>query len=449
MMNLILSILNWLTNLFRVYQIGKCASNKIAGNDKKRIAQGVKDFFDRHYELRYNTIKQQEEFRPIFPQQADYKNSQPGNFQKQPQNFQKQADNSEKQPQNFPAEAPVDGWRQLTDRELRRIAFEQMLEVGVAWSIDVELYVRSALTPDYNPIADYLSRCLPWDGQTDYIRQFARRVPTAYDVWPDMFHRWFLAMVAQWQQRSRDYGNSLVPMLIGGQGTHKSTFCKLILPPSLREYYIDDIKLDAAEQVERMLSRMLLVNIDEYNAKTEREQAKIKRVLTERDVQTRKMRSDQYVMLPRLASFIATTNDGQPLTDPTGSRRYLCCELTGVIDTDTPVLHERLYAQAVGELDHGAVWHLSKAEEAAVEEHNRTYQEFSAPEQLLLTYFMPAERNKVYFTRAVDIQQELARHVRATDVPNIKQLTIALKAQHFHHGRMDGQRGWYARRRTE
>ena len=90
---------------------------------------------------------------------------------------------------------------------------------------------------------------------------------------------------------------------------------------NLREYYIDDIKLDNAEQVERMLSRMLLVNIDEYNAKTEREQAKIKRVLTERDVQTRKMRSDQYVMLPRMASFVATTNDFQPLYDPTGSRR--------------------------------------------------------------------------------------------------------------------------------
>ena len=61
---------------------------------------------------------------------------------------------------------------------------------------------------------------------------------------------------------SRDYGNSVVPMLIGGQGTHKSTFCRMLLPPELREYYIDDIKLDAAEQVERMLCRMLLVNSD-------------------------------------------------------------------------------------------------------------------------------------------------------------------------------------------
>ena len=162
----------------------------------------------------------------------------------------------------------ADGWQQLTDRHLRRIAYEQMEQVGVAWSIDVELYVRSSLTPDYNPVTDFLDRCGAWDGREDRIRELARRVPTRYEAWPDVFHRWFLAMVAQWQQLSRDYGNAVVPMLIGSQGTHKSTFCRLLLPPSLRDYYIDDIKLDNAEQVERMLGRMLLVNIDEYNAKT-------------------------------------------------------------------------------------------------------------------------------------------------------------------------------------
>ena len=186
------------------------------------------------------------------------------------------------------------------------MAIEQMEQVGVAWSIDVELYVRSALIPDYSPVLDYLGNCGTWDGQTDHIRDMARRVPTSFERWPDYFHSWMLAMVAQWLNLSSEFGNAVVPMLIGAQGTHKSTFCRLLLPPQLREYYIDDIKLDNAEQVERMLSRMLLVNIDEYNAKTDREQAKIKRVLTEKNVQTRKMRSDQYVLLPRMASFIAT-----------------------------------------------------------------------------------------------------------------------------------------------
>ena len=270
-------------------------------------------------------------------------------------------------------------------------------------------------------------------------------MPTHFDKWPDYFHSWVLAMVAQWLNLSRDFGNAVVPILIGAQGTHKSTFCRLLLPPCLHEYYIDDIKLDNAEQVERMLSRMLLVNIDEYNAKTDREQAKIKRVLTEKNVQTRKMRIDQYVLLPRTASFIATTNEMEPLYDPTGSRRYLCCEVTGIIDTETPINHRAIYAQAVTELRGGAQWYFSKNEENEIEHHNQNYRRQTTPETVLLSYFEPAERSKAHFMLAVDIQKELRRHVRMTDVPSIKKLTIALKACHFPYGKINGVRGWYAR----
>jgi predicted P-loop ATPase len=344
--------------------------------------------------------------------------------------------------------AARDGWQQLTDRDLRRIAIEQMDQVGVAWSIDVEQYVRSTLVPDYNPVRDYLTRCGEWDGQTDHIDQLARRVPTTYAEWPMLFRRWLLAAVAQWLEMSRDHGNALVPMLIGGQGTHKSTFCRLLLPPELREYYIDDIKLDNAEQVERMLARMLLVNIDEYNAKTEREQAKIKRVLTERDVQTRRMRSDQYQLLPRMASFIATTNDRQPLTDPTGSRRYICCDIDGIIDTDTPIDHRQLYAQAVAELRSGKPWYLSKQEEQKLEQHNQNFRVEMSPEQVLLAWYTQAERRQENFIRTVDILKELSKHVGKADLPTVQSLTRTLRACGFAYGAVSGQRGWYARRKS-
>ena len=401
-------------------------------NERQRIVEGVRRFFKENYELRYNVMKQTEEFR-----------------RKEPSIVRKEPLISREEPlilQDVPLiQAGEAAWQQLTDREFRKMAIEQMEKVGVAWSIDVELYVRSALIPDYSPVLDYLGRCGSWDGKTDHIRDLARRVPTSFERWPDYFHSWVLAMVAQWLNLSSEFGNAVVPMLIGAQGTHKSTFCRLLLPPQLREYYIDDIKLDNAEQVERMLSRMLLVNIDEYNAKTDREQAKIKRVLTEKNVQTRKMRSDQYVLLPRMASFIATTNDLEPLYDPTGSRRYLCCEVTGIIDTDTPIDHRAIYAQAMKELRDGGCWYFSKDEEADIERHNQNYRRQTTPETVLLSYFEPAERSKDHFMLAVDIQKELRKHVRMTDVPSIKKLTLALKACHFPYGKIQGVRGWYAR----
>ena len=376
-------------------------------SEKERIARKVREFFNRRYELRYNEMKRIEEFRP---KGHDY----------------------------WP-------WQPLTDRELRRIAFEEMIDAGVAWSVDIELYVRSSLIKSYNPIHEFLAGCGKWDGKHNYIEELARRVPNQFDKWPAYFHRWFLGMVAQWLGKSRDYGNGVVPMLIGKQATHKSTFCKLLLPQSLREYYIDDIKLDNAEQVERMLGRMALVNIDEYNAKTDREQAKIKRILTEKDVQVRRMRSDQYVTTQRMASFIATTNERQPLTDPTGSRRYLCVEVTGIIDTDTPINYQQLYAQAMTELDMGHAYHFSKEEEAEITEHNMEYQTISTARILLESYYEPAKRSKANFIKAVDILTALQKRAKGADRPDMAKLVKALKASHFLHGAQNGIRGWYAK----
>ena len=206
--------------------------------ERMRIVRGVRDFMEQNYDLRYNVMKQTEEFRPKKRQDGTNGNSDTTNFRYDSTNFSYDSTNY--------CNGDTTVWRQLTDREMRRIAIEQMEEVGVAWSVDVELYVRSALIPSYNPVTDYLERCGTWDGREDYIRRMATRVPTSYRRWPDLFHRWLLAMVAQWMNLSRDFGNAVVPLLIGGQGTRKSTFCKLILPPELREYYIDDVKMDSA-----------------------------------------------------------------------------------------------------------------------------------------------------------------------------------------------------------
>ena len=378
-------------------------------NDKERMARFIKDFFDRRYELRYNEVKQQEEFRPKTGTDM--------------------------------------AWLPLTKRDLKRIAFEEMMEGGYGWSVDIETYVQSSLVRSYNPITEFLYATKSYyDPKRDYIGELARRVPTDYADWEKFFHRWFLAMVAQWLRRNGEHGNAVVPMLIGRQGTHKTSFCKLLLPRSLQEYFMDDIKMENAEQAERVLGRMALVNIDEYNAKTDREQAKIKRLLSERDVQVRRMRSDQYTMTRRLCSFIATTNEPQPLPGGDGTRRYLCTEVTGIIDIDTPIDYRRLYAQAMHEIDSGQPFRFYPDEEAAIQEHNRPYQQHSSSSEALLSFFAPAPRSIGHFMKAVDIQAELSKHLRSEDVPNIKQLTITLKRCGFCNGALNGQRGWYVSR---
>ena len=322
-----------------------------------------------------------------------------------------------------------------------------MKEGGESWMSDVRMYIESAHIREYNPIHEFLAGCGNWDRKQNYIEDFARRLPTDYQHWPKYFHRWFLAMVAQALNINRDYGNSMVPMLIGDQGIKKSNFCKNILPLGMREYYMDDIKMDNAEQVERVLGRMWLVCIDEYNAKTAREQAKIKRLLTEKDVQVRKMRSDQYTMKPRLCSFIATTNDPTPLPSGDGSRRYLCVEVKGPVDMNGRIPYKQLFAQAVTELKTpDCIYWFTSEDEREIQEHNRQYQDVSSLEQVLQSVFEPSKTHKRdCFWQVQSIQKELQNHLKASDVPNLKVLGETIKKLKWPHGGINGSKGYYLR----
>lgn len=380
-------------------------------NEKERIIRFIENFFRRRYQLRYNVVKQVTEYRP------------------NDMNFRQ--------------------WEPLTNRQLKSIVVEQMKEGGESWMNDIRIYVESAHIPEYNPVHEFLAGCGDWDRKANYIEDFARRLPTDYALWPKYFHRWFLAMVAQALNINRDYDNSMVPMLIGSEGIKKSIFCKNILPPSMREYYMDDIKMENPEQVERVLGRMWLVCIDEFNAKTNREQAKVKRLLTEKDVQVRQMRSAEYTMTPRLCSFIATTNDPTPLSSAEGNRRYLCIEVKGEINMSERVPYKQMFAQAVTELHApDCLYWFTSEDEREIREHNQSYMEESSAEGILPSLFeLTTEHTKDHLWRVIDIQQELAKHLKAKDVPNLKALSNSIKALHWPKGANNGVRGYYLKLR--
>ena len=214
----------------------------------------------------------------------------------------------------------------------------------------------------------------------------------------------------------------------------------------MREYYMKDIKLDNAEQVERVLGRMWLVNIDEYDSKTQREQAKIKRLLTENEVQTRKMRSDQYTLTPRLCSFIATTNDLSPLPSGDGTRRYLCIEVTGKADMSGRIPYKQMFAQAVTELQApDCIYWFTSDDEQEIQRHNSQFQQTSAPEIMLSEIFELTPLHKHdYFWTTTAIQKELANHgIKAADIPNLTNLGLAMKKLKWKKNKNNGTWGYY------
>ena len=117
----------------------------------------------------------------------------------------------------------------------------------------------------------------------------------------------------------------------------------------LRRYYVDNLKLTSQGQAERLLAEMGLLNMDEFDKYAESKMPLLKNLMQMSDLNIRKAYQQSFRQLPRVASFIGTSNRFDLLTDPTGSRRFLCVEVERVIDC-THIEHDQIYAQLKAEL---------------------------------------------------------------------------------------------------
>lgn len=297
----------------------------------------------------------------------------------------------------------VADWQPLDRHAMATITMEALSEGIEAWDKDVKRYVDSTWVHDYDPIIDFLNQLPRWDGY-DRIAELAQRVPTQNEYWPHDFAVWLRAMVAQWLGRNSKYGNAMVPLLIGAQGDGKSTFCRLLLPEPLRDYYTDRIDFANRNSAEQMLTRFCLINIDEYDSLSNRQSAFLKHILQKSDVKMRKLYDSQVQCRQRYATFIGTTNDPTPLTDTTGSRRFLCVRTTGVIDTHSTINYEQLYAQVLQEVRDGRPTHFTKADERRIQQQNAAFQQFDVLEEVFFErYHLPKEGETVTYLSAAQL----------------------------------------------
>ena len=141
---------------------------------------------------------------------------------------------------------------------------------------------------------------------------------------------------------------------------------------------------------ELYLNRFALINIDEFDQVSMTQQGFLKHILQKPVVNVRKPYANAVLEMPRYASFIATSNQKDLLTDPSGSRRFICIEVTDVIDTTHPIDYSQLYAQAMYELDHGERYWFDPSDERVMTENNRNFEQVPPEEQLFYRYFRAA-----------------------------------------------------------
>ena len=277
----------------------------------------------------------------------------------------------------------------LDKRARNSIAIHALKEGIQAWDRDIDRFLHSDYVPVYNPVEEYLYELGEWDGR-DRIRELADRVACNHPHWHDLFYRWFLSMVAHWMGRDKQHGNATTPVLIGPQGYRKSTFCRILLPPELRFGYTDSLDFSSKRDAERYLGRFFLVNLDEFDQISGNQQAFLKHLLQKPSASLRKPYSSSIQEVRRYASFIATSNHKDLLSDLSGNRRFICVEVTAPIDTNVTVNYDQLYAQAFHAVMHGERYWLDDADEALLTESNEEFRQVTPLEHLLQSCFSVA-----------------------------------------------------------
>lgn len=303
-------------------------------------------------------------------------------------------------------------FRPVNKRVMASITMDAMYEGLKLWDKDVARFLSSDHVPMYEPVEEYLYDLPNWDGK-DYIRDLALRVPCDNPHWPQLFRRWFLSMIAHWRGLDKNHANSTSPILIGPQAYRKSTFCRLILPPCLQAYYTDSIDFSRKRDAELYLNRFLLINIDEFDQIGLNQQAFLKHILQKPVVNTRRPNASAVEELRRYASFIATSNHKDLLTDTSGSRRFIGVEVTGVIDVVRAIDYDQLYAQAMSALYKNERYWFDEEEEAILASTNQEFEQSPAIEQLFQVYFRIAgEEEEGEWLLAADIMQRIQKASR-------------------------------------
>ena len=266
--------------------------------------------------------------------------------------------------------APVD------PRVQKRMTLDvQLADIRVSIK-DVRNFLESDYIANYDPIDEYLFQCEgKWDGK-DHIRALARTVPTANPHWADWFYIWYLGMVDQWRGiNHRLYGNSVAPLLISKQGFNKSTFCRRLIPQELQWGYTDNLVLSEKRQVYQAMAQTLLINLDEFNQISPQvQQGFLKNLIQLPNVKMKRPYGGHVEEFPRLASFIATSNMDDILTDPSGNRRFIGVELTGPIDVSIKPNYVQLFAQAMAAIRAGEKKYFDSVETALLMQSNRQFE---------------------------------------------------------------------------
>ena len=253
-------------------------------------------------------------------------------------------------------------------------------------------------------------------------------------LWRVCFKKWFVAMVASWMRD--EVVNHQVLVLIGRQGIYKTTWLEHLIPPHLRAYTCKLANSNDLNKDERLrIAEFGLISLDEIDSMNNRELNQLKSVITATDVNERAAYAYTKERRVRLASFCASGNRRDFLTDITGNRRWLPFEVESIQNPFyTTLPYELMYAQAWALAQDPMFSYWFELDEIAVlEQHNQHFRDESNEEQLLDVYFAvpPTDATTAKFLTTAEISERLIYYGNIKKPMTLSRLGVLLSQKGF------------------
>lgn len=296
----------------------------------------------------------------------------------------------------------------------------------------LEKILHSKFVDRYKPIVQYF-QSLKWDGK-DHIKQLSETV-TVTDVdlekgstrtmWPPMLRRFLIACVACGLEIKE---NQVMLLLIGGQGTYKTTWLNRLAPPDLYNYsftgHIEPVLTN--NNTANILAEKFIVNLDDQlQTVFGKDFNLIKGIISATSITNRKAFRRDDKKRARIANFLGSVNVDHLFEDDE-NRRYLTFKIEK-IDIAAKVDINQVWAQAYHIFKTNERYWFDSNEVAVINEMNLFFALGTPEEEWLVKLFRPVQTNdpfaKYYMANEIITILQKASGVRLS----LRKLNTAMK----------------------
>ena len=335
-------------------------------------------------------------------------------------------------------------WQPISDRIVNSLWAEMSKEKPVRVQ-DIYRVIESDFVGDYHPFKYYLEHLPPWNGDNHILAMsMSVMVKGGTDEqmrFAEYLTKWLVAMVAGWVDDN--VVNNVILVLIGEQGSYKTTWFNYLLPPELSNYFYTKTNANRMGRDDLLtLAQYGLVCCEELDTMRPSELNQLKAAVTMPSIDERAAYAHFHEHRRHIASFCGTGNNAQFLCDPTGNRRWLPFEVDSILSPrDHPFDYEGIYSQAYALYRQGFRYWFSQTEIEELAEHNKAFETPQIEQELVDVFFRrPVEHETGEYMPVSRAMQIIGGYMSQHITPN--RLGQAFRTQGFEPKRTLNSRGY-------